>query len=307
VRGTRAGRTALRAYFAAFVVFLFAPLVVLVVFSVNDSTTPTLPLAGFTTKWFRLAFSNGELTGALVHSAEIGVVASLVASALGIMASIGLTAHRLRLRAVTVAILLLPLVVPYISLAVGLLILMEALGLPHSLVAVALGHVVIALPFSILVILPRLRSLDPAMVEAARDLGASDLAAFRLVTLPLLLPSLVSSFLICFTTSFDEFAIASFLYPPGEPTYPVFLYASSRTPALLPEVIAVGTIVIALSLVLVLAAAGGRLWAERRIEGRTRGQGPTPGDDDAGPDRAHPTTVLVAVTAPTAEEPHVRW
>ena len=279
MNSARVGRSVLWVYFVGFVIFLFAPLVVLIVFSVNDSTTPTLPLSGFTTKWFQLAFGNGELTGALVHSAEIAVVASLVATALGVMASIGLSATRLRLRGITVAVLLLPLVVPYISLAVGLLILLQALGFPHSLFAVAMGHVVIALPFSILVILPRLRSLDPAMVEAARDLGASDLAAFRLVTLPLLLPSLVSSFLICFTTSFDEFAIASFLYPPGEPTYPVFLYASSRTPALLPEVIAVGTVVIALSLVLVLAAEGGRRAAERRLEGRLPDQGDSDGTD----------------------------
>ena len=98
------------------------------------------------------------------------------------------------------------------------------------------------------------------------------------MTLPLLVPSLVSSFLICFTTSFDEFAIASFLARPGQPTYPVFLYASSRTPALLPEVIAIGTIVIALSLVLVVAAEGGRRCAERRLEGRD----PTRGEPDRG-------------------------
>ncbi len=292
------GRTALWVYFVAFVVFLFAPLVVLMVFSVNDSTTPTLPLAGFTTKWFHQAFGNGELTGALVHSAEIAVLASLGATALGVMASIGLSAPRLRLRGVTVAMLLLPLVVPYISLAVGLLILLQALGIPHSLFAVAMGHVVIALPFSILVILPRLRSLDPAMVEAARDLGASDLSAFRLVTLPLLLPSLVSSFLICFTTSFDEFAIASFLYPPGEPTYPVFIYASSRTPALLPEVIAIGTVVIALSLLLVLAAEAGRRTAERRLEGRR---------PDAGePDATDEVEAAAAVPATSGEESDVR-
>ena len=99
------------------------------------------------------------------------------------------------------------------------------------------------------------------------------MASFRLVTLPLLVPSLVSSFLICFTTSFDEFAIASFLAPSGEPTYPVFIYGSSRTPALLPEVIAIGTIVIALSLVLVVApprAAGATPSAGWRAATRRR-------------------------------------
>ncbi|HEX5016297.1 MAG TPA: ABC transporter permease subunit, partial [Actinomycetes bacterium] len=127
------------------------------------------------------------------------------------------------------------------------------------------------LPFSILVLLPRLRTLDPSMLEAARDLGSGDLTAFRLITLPLLGPALVSSFLISFVISFDEFAIASFLAPSGQPTYPVFLYASSRTPALLPQVVAIGTLVILLSVVLVLIAEGGRRWAERRLVGDVEG------------------------------------
>jgi spermidine/putrescine transport system permease protein len=165
-----------------------------------------------------------------------------------------------------VTLILLPLVVPYIVLAVGLVVLLHELGIATSLAAVLAGHVVISLPYSVLVILPRLKTLDASITEAAKDLGASDLKAFVLVTLPLLAPALLSSFLIAFTVSFDEFAIASFLAPPGSPTYPVFLYAGARTPALLPEVIAVGSIIIVVSLVIVVAAEVGRRWAERRIE-----------------------------------------
>ena len=262
-------RVALSLYYWVFVVFLLAPLVVLVIFAFNDSTTPTLPLSGFTSTWFTEAFTNDQLTSALVRSAFIAVLTGVIATALGILASIGLTSPKLRPRSITVAALLLPLVVPYISLAVGLVILLQALQLQTSLLAVVLGHVVIALPFSILVLLPRLRTLDPAMLEAARDLGAGDFSAFRLITLPLLGPALVSSFLISFVTSFDEFAIASFLAPSGQPTYPVFLYASARTPSLLPQVIAIGTLVIATSIVLVLIAEGGRRWAERQLVGDT--------------------------------------
>jgi spermidine/putrescine transport system permease protein len=262
-------KVVLSLYFWIFVLFLLAPLVVLVVFAFNDSTTPTLPLAGFTSSWFTEAFSNDQLITALLRSAVIAVLTGIIATTLGIFASIGLTSPKLRLRSLTVAALLLPLVVPYISLAVGLLILLQALQIQTSLAAVVLGHVVIALPFSILVLLPRLRTLDPSMLEAARDLGAGDFAAFRLITLPLLGPALVSSFLISFVTSFDEFAIASFLAPSGQPTYPVFLYASARTPALLPQVIAIGTLVIATSIILVLIAEGGRRWAERQLVGDT--------------------------------------
>jgi spermidine/putrescine transport system permease protein len=265
----RLAQSAFTAYFWAFIVFLFAPLAVIVIFAFNQSQTPTLPIAALSTHWFQQAFSDTELTGALVRSVEIGAATGLFATALGITASLGLSARRLRLRAVIVAVLLLPLVVPYISLAVGLLILLNELGLQISLWGVFLGHVVIALPFSILVVLPRLRSMDPALVEAARDLGSGEIAAFNLVTLPLLMPSLVSSFLICFITSFDEFAIASFLAPSGLPTFPVFLYAGSRTPGLLPELIAIGSIIIVASLAIIVLAEGGRRWAEMRLRGET--------------------------------------
>jgi spermidine/putrescine transport system permease protein len=111
--------------------------------------------------------------------------------------------------------------------------------------------------------------MDPSLVEAARDLGSGEIAAFNLVTLPLLMPSLVSSFLICFITSFDEFAIASFLAPSGLPTFPVFLYAGSRTPGLLPELIAIGSIIVVASIAIIVVAEGGRRWAEMRLMGET--------------------------------------
>jgi spermidine/putrescine transport system permease protein len=265
----RFGAGALALYFWVFVVFLFAPLVILLIFSVNKSPTPTLPLTGFSTKWFHEAFSNATLTGALVRSIAIALISALLATGLGIAASLGLLVLRGRSAALALTVLLLPLVVPYICLAVGLLILVQQVGAGPSLIAVVLGHCVIVLPFAILVIMPRLRSLDPAMNEAAEDLGASPFAALRLITLPLLAPALVSSGIICFVTSFDEFAIASFLAPSGQPTYPVFLYASARTPALLPEVIAVGALIIAGSLLLIILAEGGRRWAERRLVGQT--------------------------------------
>jgi spermidine/putrescine transport system permease protein len=207
------------------------------------------------------------------------------------MASLGLLVLRGRAAALALTMLLLPLVVPYICLAVGLLILVQEVGAKPSLVAVVLGHCVIVLPFAILVIMPRLRSLDPAMNEAAQDLGASPLAALRLITLPLLAPALVSSGIICFVTSFDEFAIASFLAPSGQPTYPVFLYASARTPALLPEVIAIGALIIAGSLLLVALAEGGRRWAERKIVGETGAASA----DLAAPDGEQPPATFVMV------------
>src|SRR5579864_2338259 len=261
----RLGKALLSSYFGALVLFLYAPLIVLLVFAFNSGNIPTLPIKSFSTKWFHSAFQDTELTSALLRSLLIALVNGLAATLLGVAAAVSLARERLPLRGVVVTMILLPLVVPYIVLAVGLVVLLHEFGITTSLGAVLAGHVVISLPYSVLVILPRLRTLDPSIAEAARDLGASELGAFRLVTLPLLAPALLSSFLIAFTVSFDEFAIASFLAPPGSPTYPVFLYSGARTPALLPQVIAVGSIVIAASLALVVSAELFRRWAERRL------------------------------------------
>lgn len=262
----RTGKALLSSYFVLLVLFLYAPLVVLVIFAFNSGNIPSLPIKSFSTKWFSAAFSDTTLTSALGRSALIALLNALAATLLGVMAAVSLARRRLALRRVMVTLILLPLVVPYIVLAVGMVVLLHELGVATSLTAVLAGHIVISLPYSVLVILPRLRTLDESIVEAACDLGSSELKAFVLVTLPLLAPALLSSFLIAFTISFDEFAIASFLAPPGAPTYPVVLYSSSRTPALLPEVIAIGSIVIVVSLLLVAMAEVGRRWAERRIE-----------------------------------------
>jgi spermidine/putrescine transport system permease protein len=264
----RLARGLMHSYFLILVVFLYAPLVVLMIFAFNDSTVPTLPLSGFTTRWFHQAFSNTDLTGSARRSLELAALDGVLATALGVLAAAGLAARRVFLRGAITTILLLPLVVPYIVLAVGLVILLHQLNITTSLTAVLAGHIVISLPYSVLVILPRLRLLDASINDAARDLGASDLTAFLLVTLPLLAPALASSFLIAFTISFDEFAIASFLAPAGSPTFPVFVYTGARTPQLQPEVIAVGSIVVVASLVLVVGAELVRRFWEERLEGR---------------------------------------
>lgn len=262
----RTGKAVLGGYFGLLVLFLYAPLVVLLIFAFNNGNIPALPIKSFSTKWFGRAFADTPLIQALLRSALIAVINGLAATLLGTMAAVSLARKKLPLRGVMMTLILLPLVVPYIVLAVGLVVLLHEFGITTSLAAVLAGHVVISLPYSVLVILPRLRTLDSSIVEAASDLGASELKAFALVTLPLLAPAMLSSFLIAFTVSFDEFAIASFLAPAGSPTYPVYLYAGARTPALLPEVIAVGSIVIAISIAVIIAADFARRWAERRIE-----------------------------------------
>src|SRR4030088_2892471 len=135
----------LGSYFALLLLFLYAPLVVLVVFAFNSGTIPTLPIQSFSTKWFSAAFSDTPLTSSLLRSAEIAVVNGIAATLLGVMAAVSLARKRLPLRGLMVTPVLIPLVVPYIVLAVGLVVLLHEFGINTSLAAVLAGHVVISL------------------------------------------------------------------------------------------------------------------------------------------------------------------
>jgi spermidine/putrescine transport system permease protein len=260
----RFGKASLGTYYVLLVVFLYTPLVVIVVFSFNNSTIPALPLSGFTTRWYEHALHDPTLQSAVKLSAAIAAANAVIATGLGVLAALGLAAKKVFLRPVVTVLLVLPLVVPAIVLGVGLLILLNEAGLGPSSFALVAGHVVITVPYTVLILLPRLRTLEASLTEAARDLGSGHVGAFWYVTRPLLAPAIVSSLIVAFTISFDEYAIASFLIPPGERTFPIFIYEGSKVPQQRPELLAVAAVVIALSLALVVLSEVGRGWYERR-------------------------------------------
>jgi spermidine/putrescine transport system permease protein len=259
------GGRVLRSFFALVVVFLYAPIVILLIFSFNKSDIPAFPLSGFTLRWYREFLGNGELRGALETSAIIAAVSSVFAVALGILGALALTRRRFPLKGGVTALLLSPLVIPYVVLGIALLLLFHTLGVPRSLLTVVIGHVVISLPYAILVLVPRLAQVDVSLEEAASDLGAPPLQTFRLVTLPLILPAVVSALLIAFTTSFDEYAVASFVVG-NRLTFPIYLYSALRFPSQLPQVIAVAVVVLVVSLTVVIGAEVIRRHAERRLD-----------------------------------------
>jgi spermidine/putrescine transport system permease protein len=258
------GRRFLRGFFALVVVFLYAPIAILLIFSFNSAQLPSFPLTGFTLHWYHQFVTNGEIRGALETSAIVAALSSLGAVVLGTLASVGLTRYRFRGRALVSALLLAPLVIPLVVFGVSLLLLFHTLGLTLSVETVVIGHIVITLPYTILVLLPRLEQLDRSLEHASYDLGAGRWRTFRLITFPLILPAIVSAFLIAFTTSFDEYAVASFVVGTRE-TFPIYLYAALRFPSQLPQVIAVAVVVLTVSLVVVLAAELGRRRVERRL------------------------------------------
>jgi spermidine/putrescine transport system permease protein len=261
---SRTGAWVLRIFFALVVLFLYAPIVILVIFSFNDSALPSFPLSGFTWRWYHQFLVNGELRAALGTSAIVAALSSVGAVLLGILASIALVRRQFHGKSPVSALLLSPLVIPYVVFGISLLLFFHAVGIPRTILTVVIGHVVITLPYTILVLMPRLQQIDVSLEEAAYDLGASRLRAFRSITLPLLLPAVVSAFLIAFTTSFDEYAVASFVVG-SRLTFPIYLYSALRFPNQLPQVIAVAVVVITISLVVVIGAELGRRVAERRL------------------------------------------
>jgi spermidine/putrescine transport system permease protein len=269
---SRTGRLSLTIYFWLLVLFLYLPIAFLALFSFNDGE-PSFPLSGFTTHWYGDVLANRVLMGSLGHSATVATVSSLIAVGLGVMASFALIRRRFFGKPAVSALVFSPLVIPYLVFGISLLLLFALIDkaltawfgiyIGLGLHAIVIGHVVVALPYTVLTILPLLERLSVSLDEAAKDLGASPRETFRRVTLPLLTPALISAFLIAFTLSFDEYAIASFLAG-TEQTWPVYLFAQLRVPSLLPQLIAVSSVVFIASMLLVLSAEIGRRIAERR-------------------------------------------
>jgi spermidine/putrescine transport system permease protein len=268
-------RRSLGLFFGLLVLFLYAPIVILAVFSFNDGDV-SFPLAGFTLDWYRRFFSNPEILRSLERSAIVATVSSLIAVCLGVAASFALLRRRFVGKSGVSALLFSPLVVPYVVFGIALLVIFTAVDklltettgsyIGLGLHSVVIGHVVVSLPYTVLTTMPLLERLSVHLEEAAKDLGASPWQSFRRVTLPLLMPAVVSSFLVAFTLSFDEFAIASFLA--GEsPTWPVYLFAQLRVPSQLPQLLAVSSVVLVASVGVVVAAEIGRRLGERRSGG----------------------------------------
>ena len=243
----------LAAYAALYVAFLYAPIALLPLFAFNDSTVVAFPLQGFTTRWFTELRHVTALHDAALNSVLIATVTALLATLLGICAARAGTRHRFPAKGPILGAIMLPLVLPEIIVAVALLVVFLQAGLELSSLTVVAGHVLICTPFAVAVLNGAFQSLDPAMEEAARDLGETRFSAFRRVTLPLVAPGILSALLISFTISLDEFIIAFFLSG-RDPTLPVYLWGQLRFPQRIPVVMALGTILVVLSVVLVAGA-----------------------------------------------------
>jgi spermidine/putrescine transport system permease protein len=246
---------ALRGYYLLLLFLLYLPLLILFIFSFNSGTIVAFPLQGFTTNWYQKVFANPALLRAVGNSALVAVGSSIAATILGTMLALLISRFEFRTKPLLAGLAVLPLIVPYVVLAVALLILFRALGVPLSLLTVGVAHTIVALPFAALIVLARLAGFGTTLEEAAMDLGATYPTTLRLIVLPIILPAVIAAWLVAFTVSFDEFALALFLAGP-DPTFPVYLFGQLRYTSTLPVLIAAATL-------LMLTILGLAIFADR--------------------------------------------
>ena len=237
-------------YVVIYLLFLYIPSLMLPVFSFNDSIQMSLPLKGFTLDWYLGIPDRPGLLEALGNSFRLAIPVAIVTTTLATLAAKALTRYRMPGQGAALGFILLPMVMPGIILAVGLLALTQAAGVQPSLWSIGVAHVVVNLPFSTLVIRARLEGFAQDIEESAQDLGENAWMTFWRVTFPLILPGIGACLILSFTASFDEFLFALFLGG-NDVTLPVYMWTQVRFPQTLPTILALGTCIFAGSVLLI--------------------------------------------------------
>ncbi|MGB8814535.1 MAG: ABC transporter permease [Paracoccaceae bacterium] len=243
----------LRIYAIGYLIFLYAPIILLPLFAFNDSKVIAFPLSGFTGRWFVEMWHDAQLFAALKNSLIVAVSASVMATTFGVFAARATTRFSFPGKAGIMGLIMLPLVLPEMIVAMSLLVVLLSIGIPLSIFTIILGHVLICTPFAVAILSSAFQSLDKSLEEAAYDLGETPFSTFRLIILPLVMPGIISSLLISFTISLDEFIIAFFLGG-NETTLSVYIFGQFRFPAKVPAIMALGTILVCLSILLLSIA-----------------------------------------------------
>ena len=227
---SRRGRRGLRVYFALFLVYLYLPTVLLVLFAFNSGTLPQFPLSGFTLHWFSAAWNTPALRSAIGNSLLVAAGTSVLATALGLLTAYPLARGRFRGRSVVSAFALVPLVVPYVVLGGALLIFVTRgpIRIGTSLTAVLIGHVIITFPYTLLLLVPRIAAIDRRLEEAARDIGASSALTLRRIVLPLTAPAIVATGLILLAFAWNDYMFAASLLALKMNTLPVLTSGWNR-------------------------------------------------------------------------------
>jgi len=244
------GRIVIATYGLGILAFIFLPVVVLVLFSLQATSFPIPPFTGPSLRWYETVLGDARLTSALVNSMLVALLSSALAVALGFLAAWGFARYHLPRAALLRGLITLPLTVSYLIIGMGILILFNAAGIPKSLVAAGIGHVVINLPLCFAIIYSQMGDNQVNLERAARDLGAPEWKVLFLISVPVMWPAIFASFFLSMTFSWDEFVI-SFLLTRFDTTLPVEIWNLLRS-GLNPRTNAIGSLVFAVSVVLAI-------------------------------------------------------
>ncbi|UWU26072.1 ABC transporter permease (plasmid) [Rhizobium sp. CB3060] len=230
--------------------FLYLPIVMLVMFSFNDSKVTSFPLAGFTLHWYEAFLANDQILQALWNSLMVAVFATALSIAIGVMAALALDRYQFPGKRLFQNAILLPLSLPGIVTGIAMLNFYKQIGIPQSLAAVIIGHATALLGVVVSQVMARLAKINRRQFEASADLGATPVETFRRVTLPAIRSAVIGSGLLCFTLSFDEIPVTYFLTG-REVTLPIYIYSTLRR-GITPEINAIGTVIVAVSFILII-------------------------------------------------------
>jgi spermidine/putrescine transport system permease protein len=238
--------------YGAVIAFLFAPLLVLFIYSFNSSRSGSW--SGFSFIWYeRLFMGSGELWHAFGNSVVIALGSALTATLIGSLAAVGASRYSFWYKPYVRSMSFIPMIMPEIIVGVSLLVFFAGIGLKLGLVTVWIAHTTFNLPFVFLLVSARLEEFDPSIVEAARDLGASELQTLTRIILPITMPGIASGFLTAITLSLEDFVITFFVAGPGATTLPLFIYSAIRF-GVSPVINALSVVMIAGTVLLVYPA-----------------------------------------------------
>ena len=249
-RSFKIGSMAAKGYLGLIYALLYLPIIVLVVMSFNKSKIG-YNWGGFSLKWYESLFNNQAMLDAFWHSIVLGLVAATVSTLIGTLTALALHRYKFRGKGLLNGLLFVLMMSPEIVLAISLLTLFLLIGLQLGFVSLLLAHITFCLPFVVITVFARLSSLDERLMEAARDLGASESTMVRTVLIPVILPAVMAGWLLAFTLSLDDVVVSTFVTGPSYEILPLRIYSMVRV-GLKPEVNAIGTLLLATSLVLVI-------------------------------------------------------
>ena len=236
-----------RIYSGLILLFLYAPIVVLMVFSFNDSKS-TSSWDGFSLRWYVELFEDERMQTAFFYTILVAIIATIISTLIGTVAAIGIFKLTKRSQALVLNINYLPVISPDIVIAVALMGLFLSFNMDFGFMTMLLSHVMFSIPYVILAVLPRLYGMNPNLAEAAMDLGATPMQAIRKVVIPEILPGILSGALIAFTMSIDDFVISYFTTGNGVTNLSIEVYSMARR-GIRPTVNALATIMVSIVLV----------------------------------------------------------